>query len=95
MLPPVSVMEIAVPEAEAPITLASENGTVPVTPDARVTFTMATTPLETVSAFNPASRHIYDPALPEQTTDLPAAVAAVPAVMLIDAISAAGYVSVH
>ena len=66
MLPPLPVIKTKLPEVEAPSVLVSEIDVPVVTLDESVTFTVATTPFEMVLVFNPESRHIYDPALPEQ-----------------------------
>lgn len=95
MLPPVPVIEIGVPDVEAPNVFVSEIEVLVVTLGDSVTLTVATTPLATTLSFNPASRHVYDPALPEQKRDLPAAVAAGPATTLMDAMFEEEYVSVH
>ena len=87
MLPPVEVIAISPPIVEAPMALVSEIDVPVITLGESATFTVATTPLEMRFWFNPDSKHMYDPALPEHSTVLPAAVAAGPATTLIDAMS--------
>ena len=58
MVPPVPVIGMAPPVAEAAIGFVTEIEVLLVTVDDSVTFTMAATPFETTLALIPVSRHI-------------------------------------
>jgi len=95
MLPPLDVIDIGPPEIDAPRELVSEIDVPVVTLGESVTFTVAIRPLETTLAFNPSSRHIFDPGPLAQEMDLTAEVAAGPGTTTMDTMSEEEYVSVH
>lgn len=93
--PPVPVKAKASPEGVAPMGLAIPI-TVPVVTDGdRATLRTATTPSGIAVASEPANRQMYWLPLTTQESDLFAALAEGPALMLIEAMSDAENVSVH
>src|SRR5690349_21589092 len=80
--PPVAVTGIPAAAGDAPIGFVTATEAL-VKLAVVVTEATATTPFEMVLAFMPAARHIYVPLPGLQITDLPAAVAAGPAVTVI------------
>ena len=88
-VPPVAETERAIPEADAAEALPTPID-VDVTLEAVVKFTIATTPFAMVDAVRPYAMQVYVPELPAQAKDLPAAVAAGPAVAERERTFAAG-----
>jgi hypothetical protein len=83
--PPAVVVGIAPPSSVALIPPATETGTLPAADDVSLTATLATTPLPILLLLMPVNRQMVDPGVELHWTDLPAAVAAEPAVTLTDA----------
>jgi hypothetical protein len=79
IVPPVPVIETGAPDVNAPKGLVTEIVVAPAAVDESVTLTLATTPFETILSLSPASKHVYEPGLPEHDIDFPADVAAGPA----------------
>ncbi|HUI77444.1 MAG TPA: hypothetical protein VLY24_05995 [Bryobacteraceae bacterium] len=89
IVPPVLETATDEPAREAPMALVRLIAAV-VAPLVKVAVTTATTPLEIILALMPAATHIYAAAPPVHEMDLPAAVAAAPAITLMLATLAAG-----
>ena len=82
MLPAVPVSETPVPSGAAAETFVTATFSVPVAPLARVTLTIATVPFAMAFWLSPDTKHVEEPLLLEQLSDLDAAVAAGPTVTL-------------
>jgi hypothetical protein len=78
--PPVAVTEIGPPVAEAPSPLARPIARVPLAPADKVSVMTAATPVGITLVFIPDTKHVNEPGFPAQSIDLPAAMAAEPAV---------------
>lgn len=94
IVPPVPEEAIIPPVAPTTETLATLMAVL-LTPEAIVTFTIATTPFAIRFAFMPVARHVYVPVPATQFRVLPALVAAAPADAEIDVTADGENVSVH
>ena len=88
-MPPVPLIGIPLPDDEAPSGFTTEIVELVAVAET-VTLIMATTPFAITFVLAPASRHLYDPLLPLQAIDLPAALAAGPIEAVIARILEAG-----